>query len=154
MTGNDGEWFTDPEHHWQSNLVKCVVSTATPLYKQSTCDRESRKWKWNKKAIVPPISYLFPLGVPSFSFWTRYWDAAGCGGLRWVWGGGITMPAQHRDVYQPSAMDDGIVYRPNPNIYTTRIPEMLGHFLNLKRPKMKTKRISNQMSQHFIHNRT
>ncbi len=23
------------------------------------------------------------------------------------------MPAQHRDVCQPSAMDDGIVYRPN-----------------------------------------
>ncbi len=28
---------------------------------------------------------------------------------------GITMPAQHRDVSQPSAMDDGIVYRPNPS---------------------------------------
>ncbi len=35
---------------------------------------------------------------------TRYWDAADCGG----YGGTITMPAQHRDVYQPSAMDDGI----------------------------------------------
>ncbi len=34
----------------------------------------------------------------------------------------------------------------------TRIPEMLGHFLNLN--KMKTKRISNHMSQHFINNRT
>ncbi len=30
-------------------------------------------------------------------------------------GGVITMPAQHRDVCQPSAMDYGIVYRPNPN---------------------------------------
>ncbi len=30
MTENDGEWFADPEHHWQSNIVKCVVSTATP----------------------------------------------------------------------------------------------------------------------------
>ncbi len=27
------------------------------------------------------------------------------------------MPAQHRDVCQPSAMDDGIIYRPNLNIY-------------------------------------
>ncbi len=24
------------------------------------------------------------------------------------------MPAQHSDVYQPLAMDDGIVYQPNP----------------------------------------
>ncbi len=41
----------------------------------------------------------------------------GCGGL-WKrgWGQGITMSAQHRDVCQPSAMDDGIVYQPNPNI--------------------------------------
>ncbi len=31
MTEDDGEWFTDPEHHWQaSDLVKCVVSTAAP----------------------------------------------------------------------------------------------------------------------------
>ncbi len=37
-------------------------------------------------------------------------------------------------------------------MYTTRIPEMLGRFLNLN--KMKTKRISNHMSQYFIHNRT
>jgi len=36
------------------------------------------------------------------------------------------------------------------NILTTRIPEMLGHFLNLN--KMKTKR--HHMSQYFIHNRT
>ncbi len=28
----------------------------------------------------------------------------------------ITMPAQHCDVCQPSAMDDGIIYQPNPNI--------------------------------------
>ncbi len=36
----DDELFTDPEHHWQtSNLVKCVVSTAAPYYKQ--CDLES-----------------------------------------------------------------------------------------------------------------
>ncbi len=33
---------------------------------------------------------------------------------------------------------------------TTRIPEMLGRFLNLN--KMKTKRLSNHMSQYFIHN--
>ncbi len=33
MTEDDGEWFTDPEHHWQaSNLVKCVVSTAAVIY--------------------------------------------------------------------------------------------------------------------------
>ncbi len=37
------------------------------------------------------------------------------------------------------------------NKTTTRIPEMLGHFLNLN--KMKTKRLSNHMSQYFIHNR-
>jgi len=37
-------------------------------------------------------------------------------------------------------------------VYTTRIPEMLGRFLNLN--KMKTKRLSNHMSQYFIHNRT
>ncbi len=31
MTEDDGEWFTDPEHHWQaSDLVKYVVSTAAP----------------------------------------------------------------------------------------------------------------------------
>ncbi len=30
-------------------------------------------------------------------------------------GGVITMPAQHRDVCQPSVMDDSIVYRSNPN---------------------------------------
>ncbi len=36
--------------------------------------------------------------------------------------------------------------------YTTQIPEMLGRFLNLN--KMKTKRLSNHMSQYFIHNRT
>ncbi len=25
---DDGEWFTDPEHHWQVfDLMKCVVST-------------------------------------------------------------------------------------------------------------------------------
>ncbi len=35
---------------------------------------------------------------------------------------------------------------------TTRIPEMLGRFLNLN--KMKAKRISNHKSQYFIHNRT
>ncbi len=28
-----GEWFTDPEHHWQaSDLVKCVVSTFTFMH--------------------------------------------------------------------------------------------------------------------------
>ncbi len=33
MTEDDGQWFTDPEHHWQaSDLVKCVVSTAAPLH--------------------------------------------------------------------------------------------------------------------------
>ncbi len=31
----------------------------------------------------------------------------GCDGLRGVWGR-ITISAQHRDVYQPSVMDDGI----------------------------------------------
>ncbi len=36
--------------------------------------------------------------------------------------------------------------------FTTRILEMLGRFLNLN--KMKTKRLSNHMSQYFIHNRT
>ncbi len=30
--------------------------------------------------------------------------------------GMITIPAQHRDVCQLSAMDEGIIYRPNPNI--------------------------------------
>ncbi len=35
---------------------------------------------------------------------------------------------------------------------TTWIPEMLGRFLNMN--KIKTKRISNHMRQHFIHNRT
>ncbi len=35
---------------------------------------------------------------------------------------------------------------------TTRIPEMLGRFLNLN--KMKTKSLSNHMSQYCIHNRT
>ncbi len=31
MTEDDGEWFTDAEHHWQAyDLVKCVVSTAAP----------------------------------------------------------------------------------------------------------------------------
>ncbi len=34
----------------------------------------------------------------------------------------------------------------------TRIPEMLGHFLNLN--KIETKRLLNHMSQYFIHNRT
>ncbi len=37
-------------------------------------------------------------------------------------------------------------------IITTWIPEMLGSFLNLN--KMKIKRLSNHMSQYFIHNRT
>ncbi len=37
-------------------------------------------------------------------------------------------------------------------LHTTRIPEMLGRFLYLN--KMKTKRLSNHMSQNFIHNRT
>ncbi len=33
MTEDDGEWFTDPEHHWQASvLVKCVVSTAAVVY--------------------------------------------------------------------------------------------------------------------------
>ncbi len=33
MTEDDGEWFTDPEHHWQaSDLVKCVGSTAAVVY--------------------------------------------------------------------------------------------------------------------------
>ncbi len=27
------------------------------------------------------------------------------------------MPAQHRDVSQPSAINDGIIYRPNPSVY-------------------------------------
>ncbi len=31
------------------------------------------------------------------------------------------MPAQHRDVCQPSAMDDGIVYRPNPRRHCSLI---------------------------------
>ncbi len=69
--------------HWQSNLVKCVVSTATPLYKQSTCDRESRKWKWNKKAIVPPISYFIPIRGSVIFFLNTYGmrpDVADCGG--------------------------------------------------------------------------
>ncbi len=31
MTEDDGEWFTDPDYHWQaSDLVKCEVSTAAP----------------------------------------------------------------------------------------------------------------------------
>ncbi len=31
MTEDDGEWFADPQHDWQtSNLVKSVVSTAAP----------------------------------------------------------------------------------------------------------------------------
>ncbi len=34
----------------------------------------------------------------------------------------------------------------------SRIPEMLGRFLNLN--KIKTKRLSNHMSQYFINNRT
>ncbi len=37
-----------------------------------------------------------------------------------VGGGGVTMSAQHRDVYQPSAMDNGIVYWTNPNSYMNR----------------------------------
>ncbi len=37
-------------------------------------------------------------------------------------------------------------------LYTTQIPEMLGRFLNVN--KMKTKRLSNHMSQYFIHYRT
>ncbi len=37
-------------------------------------------------------------------------------------------------------------------ISTTRILEMLGRFLYMN--KMKTKRLSNHMSQYFIHNRT
>ncbi len=32
--------------------------------------------------------------------------------------GGITIPAQNRDVCQPSAMDNSIVYRPNPTFET------------------------------------
>ncbi len=46
MTEDDGEWFTDSEHHWQaSDLVKCVVSTAAPLYKQSTVQSRISKAK-------------------------------------------------------------------------------------------------------------
>ncbi len=37
-------------------------------------------------------------------------------------------------------------------LFTTQIPEMLGRFLHLN--KMKTKRLSNHMSQYFIQNRT
>ncbi len=32
MTEDDGEWFADPEHHWQSNVVNCVVSRLLPLH--------------------------------------------------------------------------------------------------------------------------
>ncbi len=31
-------------------------------------------------------------------------------------GGDPMMPPQHRDVCQPSATDDGIVFRPNPSL--------------------------------------
>ncbi len=31
-------------------------------------------------------------------------------------GGGVTMPAQYRNVCQPSTMDDDIVYQPNPSM--------------------------------------
>ncbi len=39
---------------------------------------------------------------------------------------------------------------PTTNMYIQ--PELMGRFLNLN--KMKTKRLSNHMSQYFIHNRT
>ncbi len=38
------------------------------------------------------------------------------------------------------------------HLFTTRIPKMLGRFLNLN--KILTKRLSNHMSQYFIHNGT
>ncbi len=34
------------------------------------------------------------------------------------------MPAQHRDVSQPSAINDGIVYRPNPRVYEMGIYDL------------------------------
>ncbi len=40
------------------------------------------------------------------------------------------------------------------NYETTRIPEMLGRFYKYFLNKMKTKILSNRMSQNFIHNRT
>ncbi len=41
---------------------------------------------------------------------------ADCGGGGGGCMGGDTVLAQHHDVYQPSAMDDGIVEWPNPSI--------------------------------------
>ncbi len=43
MTEDDGEWFTDPEHHWQAaDLVKCVVSTAAVVYTEHVWSRISK----------------------------------------------------------------------------------------------------------------
>ncbi len=34
MTKDDGEWLTDPKHHWlASDLVKCVVSYCSSIVK-------------------------------------------------------------------------------------------------------------------------
>ncbi len=46
-------------------------------------------------------------------------------------GGGFTMSAQHRNVYQPSAMDDGIIYRPNPSNHDLKFEFYLLEFHNV-----------------------
>ncbi len=43
----------------------------------------------------------------------------------------ITMPAQHRDFCQPSAMDDAIVYRPNPTAYINNVRGKKKHHKDL-----------------------
>ncbi len=54
MTEDDGEWFTDPEHHWQaSDLVKCVVSTALHSINRvraiANLESETKKWSRIRK---------------------------------------------------------------------------------------------------------
>ncbi len=75
MTEDDGEWFTDPENHWQaSDLVKYVVSTAAPLYRvcaianlESESETKKRKQFYtthiNSSSLMPAfyIQYNYPI---------------------------------------------------------------------------------------------
>ncbi len=65
-------------------------------------------YDWLKSSAV----VLSTLKKHVIFFRTRYWDVVD---YRGYGGESQMMPAQHHDVYQPSAMDDRIIYRPSPH---------------------------------------
>ncbi len=77
----------------------------------------TQKWKFAQCPHPQAIQDIDEFVSWSEQIWRKYMTCSPMNHLQWM--GAVrmrvTMPAQHCDVCQPSAMDDGIVYRPNPS---------------------------------------